>query len=78
VAIVPGSPETQTVSRYFPKVCAALQRKSGTGAAYRAGRVSGGRITTKLHCLGLCTGDATPLGESGSGRSLRRSSAPQL
>ena len=30
------------------------------------------------HCLGFCSGDATPLAESGSGKSLRRSSASQL
>jgi hypothetical protein len=52
VAVVPGNPETQTVSHSFPKVCAALQRKFGTDAAYRAGRryvfglVSRQRITT--------------------------------
>ncbi len=38
VVFVPGNPETQTVSHSFPKVCAALQRKFGTDAAYRAGR----------------------------------------
>jgi len=27
VAVVPGNPETQTVSRSFPKLCAPLQRK---------------------------------------------------
>jgi hypothetical protein len=27
VAVVPGDPETQTVSYSFPKLCAALQRK---------------------------------------------------
>ena len=32
------NPETQTVSHSFPKLCAALQRKFGTDAAYRAGR----------------------------------------
>jgi hypothetical protein len=37
VAVVLGNPETQTVSHSFLKVWAALQRKSGTGAAYRAG-----------------------------------------
>jgi hypothetical protein len=37
VAVVPGDPETQTVSHSFPKVCAALQREFGTDAAYRAG-----------------------------------------
>jgi len=29
VAVVPGNPNTQAVSRFFPKVCAALQRKCG-------------------------------------------------
>jgi len=38
VVFVPGNPETQTVSHFFPKLCAALQRKFGTDAAYRAGR----------------------------------------
>jgi hypothetical protein len=33
VAVVPGNPETQTVSHSFPKLCAALQRKFGTDAA---------------------------------------------
>jgi hypothetical protein len=36
VVFVLGNPETQTVSYSFPKVCAALQRKFGTHAAYRA------------------------------------------
>jgi hypothetical protein len=35
VAVVPGNPETQTVSLSLPKLCAALQRKFGTDAAYR-------------------------------------------
>jgi hypothetical protein len=26
VALVPGNPETQTVSHFFPKLCAALQK----------------------------------------------------
>jgi hypothetical protein len=38
LAVVPGDPETQTVSHSFPKVCAALQRKFETDPAYRAGR----------------------------------------
>jgi len=38
VAVVLGNPETQTVSHSFPKLCAALRRKFGTDAAYRAGR----------------------------------------
>jgi hypothetical protein len=37
VAVVPGNPETQAVSHFFPKLCAALQRKFGTEGAYRAG-----------------------------------------
>jgi len=36
VAVVLGNPETQTVCHSFPKLCAALQRKFGTDAAYRA------------------------------------------
>jgi len=27
MAFGPGNPETQTVSRFFPKVCAPLQKK---------------------------------------------------
>jgi hypothetical protein len=39
VAIVPGNPETQTVSLSFPKLSAPLQRKFGTDdAAYRVRR----------------------------------------
>ena len=38
VVFVPGNPETQTVSRSFPKLCVALQRNFGTDAACRAGR----------------------------------------
>jgi hypothetical protein len=38
VAVVLGNPETQTVSYSFPKLCAALQRKFGTDAAYRGAR----------------------------------------
>ena len=38
VVFVLGNPETQTVSHSFPKLFAALQRKFGTDAAYRAGR----------------------------------------
>jgi len=37
VAVVPGNPGTQTVFNSFPKLCAALQRKFGADAAYRAG-----------------------------------------
>jgi len=37
VAVVLGNPETQTVSHSFLKLCAALRRKFGTYAAYRAG-----------------------------------------
>ena len=72
------NPETQTVSHSFPKLWAALQRKFGTDAAYRAGRryvfglASRERIYYQGHCLGFCSGDAPPFAESGSGRSLRR------
>jgi hypothetical protein len=38
VAVVLGNPETQNVSHSFPKLSAALQRKFGADAAYRAGR----------------------------------------
>ena len=59
MAFVLGNPETQTVSHSFPKLCAALQRKFGTDAAYRAGRryvfglVSRERISTEWRCLGF-------------------------
>jgi hypothetical protein len=49
---------TQTVSHSFPRLCAALQRKFGTDAAYRASRryvfglVSRERITTNGTVLG--------------------------
>ena len=78
VVFVLGNPETETVFHSFPKLCVALQRKFGTGAAYRAscryvfGLVSRERINTNGHCLGFCSGDATPLAESGRSRSLRR------
>ncbi len=84
VAVVLGNPETRTVSHSFPKPCAALQRKFEADAAYRAGRryvfglASRERITPQWHCLRFCSCDATPRAESGSGRSLRRSSASQL
>ena len=58
VVFVLGNPETQTVSHSFPKVWAALQRKFGTDAAYRAGRryvfglVGRERITTNGTVLG--------------------------
>jgi len=37
VVFVPGDPDTQTVSHFFPKVCAALQRNCGieTEARYQ-------------------------------------------
>jgi hypothetical protein len=38
MVFVLGNPEMQTVSHSFPKPSAALQRKFGTDAAYRAGR----------------------------------------
>jgi hypothetical protein len=71
VAVVPGDPETQTVSHSFPKLCAALQRKFGTDAAYRAdgryvfGLVSRDESHYQWHCLGFCSGDATPLSKWG-------------
>jgi hypothetical protein len=33
VALARVNPKTQTVSHFFPKVCAALQRKFGADAA---------------------------------------------
>ena len=38
VVFVLVNPETQTVSHSFPKLSAALQKKFGTDAAYRAAR----------------------------------------
>jgi hypothetical protein len=38
LALFRVNPETQTVSHSFLKLSAALQRKFGTDAAYRAGR----------------------------------------
>jgi len=35
VVFVLGNPETQTVSRFFPKVCAALQKKWRSVASSR-------------------------------------------
>jgi hypothetical protein len=67
VAVVLGNPETQTVFRSFPKLSAALQRKFGTDAAYRAhGRYVSGLVSRdeshyQWHCPGFCSGDATPL-----------------
>jgi hypothetical protein len=66
------NPETQTVSHSFPKFWAALQRKFGTGAAYRAGRRYAFGLVSRQsrthyyqeHCLGSCSGDATLLAES--------------
>jgi hypothetical protein len=78
LAVVPGDPETQTVSHSFPKLCAALRRKFGTDAAYRAdgryvfGLVSRDESHYQWHCLGFCSGDATPLAGIGKWRSLRR------
>jgi hypothetical protein len=52
------NPETQTVSHSFPKLCAALQRKFGTDAAYPPRRryvfgfVGRERITTNGTLLG--------------------------
>ena len=52
------NPETQTVSHSFQKVWAALQRKFGTHAGYRAGRrylfglVNRERITANGTVLG--------------------------
>ncbi len=72
MAVALGNPETQTVSYSFPKLCAASQRKFGTDAAYRAGGcyvfglVSRDESHYEWHCLGVCSGDATPLAESGS------------
>jgi hypothetical protein len=69
VAVVPDNPETQTVSHSFPKLSAALQRKFGTDAAYRAdgryvfGLVSRDESHYQWRCLGFCSGDVTPLAE---------------
>jgi len=77
VVFVLGNPETQTVSHSFPKLFAALQRKFGTDAALSRRPplcvwLSQSRTNHyQWHCLGFCSGDATPVAESGSGRSLR-------
>jgi hypothetical protein len=69
VAVVLGNPETQTVSHSFPNLCAALQRKFGTDAAYRAGRryvfdlVSLKRISTNGAALRFVPAMRRPLGE---------------
>jgi hypothetical protein len=60
VAVVPGNPETQTVSRSFPKLSAALQKNFGTDAAYRTSRRKVFRLTSRERT------SATPLAESGS------------
>ena len=65
VVFVLGNPETQTVSHSFPKLCAALQRESGTDGAYRAGRryvfglVSRDESHYQWRCLAFCSGGAT-------------------
>jgi hypothetical protein len=47
VAVIPGNPETHTVSHSFPKVFAALRRKFGTDAAYTAGRATRRRVPNR-------------------------------
>jgi len=70
VVFVLGNPETQTVSHSFPKLFAALQRKFGTDAAYRAGRryvfglVSRERITTNGTVLGSASASHRRIGKS--------------
>src|SRR5256886_10099194 len=84
VAFLPDEPGDAGRFPFLPKLCAALQRKFGTDAAYCAdgryvfGLVSRDESHRQWHCLWFCSGDATPLAELGSGRSLRRSSASQL
>jgi hypothetical protein len=47
VAVVPGTPETQTIFHSFPKLCAALQKKFGADAVYRASRGNMFRLTSR-------------------------------
>jgi hypothetical protein len=67
------NPETQTLSHSFPKLSAALQRKFGTdGCVSRRPplcvQLSQSKTNQyKWRCLAFCSGDATPLAESGSG-----------
>src|SRR5213596_564995 len=49
VAVVPGDPETQTVSHSFPKVCAALRRKFGTDAACRESLIPVSETRSAFH-----------------------------
>src|SRR5438045_1458810 len=71
VAVVLDNPETHTVSHSFPKLFAALQRECETDAPCRAGRryvfglVSRDESHYQWHCLGFCSGDATPLSKWG-------------
>jgi hypothetical protein len=58
LAVVPGDPETQTVSYSFPKLSAALQRSFGTDAAYRESHRNVFRLTSRE---GIMT---TPFAES--------------
>jgi hypothetical protein len=58
--LVLDNPETQTVSHSFPKLSAALQKKFGTNAAYRASRRNVFRLTSRERIT------AATLGESGS------------
>src|SRR5262249_28626409 len=78
VVFVLANPETETVSHFFPKVCAALQRKFGADGACRArrryvfGLVSHERITTTDTALGSAAPVRHRLPKSEICRSLRR------
>jgi hypothetical protein len=71
-----GNPKTKTVSHSFPKLSAALQRKFGTNAAYRAdgggmfGFVRRERITANGTVLGSASAMPQRLPNREGGRSL--------
>src|SRR5439155_19061030 len=84
VAVVLANPETQTVYPFLPETFRRVAKKVWNRCcvsrkASRCVRPSRSRTSQyKWHCREFCSGDATLLGELGSGRSLRRSSASQL
>jgi hypothetical protein len=63
--LVLDNPKTQTVFHSFPKLSAALQKKFGTDAAYRASRRNVFRLTSREGIT------ITTFAESRSGSSLR-------
>jgi hypothetical protein len=75
VAVVLGNPETQTVSHFFPKPCAALQRKFGTDAAIASRRlefykcsqlfIGGSNETLSVVAISVSNPDRSPVGIHG-------------